>query len=247
VTDSVAARWWRDAVARPGVLAAALADDVTVDDPRTGTARGRDAACRHLDELRVWLTDVAVEPVAELTDGRRTVAEAVLIFPTFRLPCAVVTEQDGDAVTAVRVHHTLAPAQGRNRVRSPSLPADPTARAGGVVGRYQEALAAADVDGLVGLYAPDGSFQEPAGPPFVHAGADALRAFFTGLLGFGAVRVATNAVVDDGRRCAVEYTYLGAGPVDLPPQAALQTYVRTSTGDRLAATGNYDSLVLPGS
>jgi steroid Delta-isomerase len=46
-----------------------------------------------------------------------------------------------------------------------------------VLARYAAFVTAGDVDGIVGLYAPDATIEIPVGGP-VHRGIDAIRAFY---------------------------------------------------------------------
>ena len=47
--------------------------------------------------------------------------------------------------------------------------------------RYIQALCDTDIDGMVALYAPDGSMEDPVGTP-AHRGHDALRTFYGGVV-----------------------------------------------------------------
>lgn len=52
----------------------------------------------------------------------------------------------------------------------------------GVFERYCELFTAVDVEGVVALYAEDGSVEDPIGSP-VHRGRDAIRAFYAASAG----------------------------------------------------------------
>lgn len=52
----------------------------------------------------------------------------------------------------------------------------------GVFERYCELFTAADVEGVVALYAEDASLEDPIGSP-VHRGRDAIRAFYAASAG----------------------------------------------------------------
>jgi hypothetical protein len=114
-----------------------------------------------------------------------------------------------------------------------------------VVGEYQRALSAGDVDAIVAAFEPDGYAQEPAGAQYVHRGHDALRGFYSYLCSNGGgITLEHCAMVDDGRACALEYNVVRWGVSELPPEAGLAVYVRGDSG-KLAAARMYDDVDPP--
>ena len=83
-----------------------------------------------------------------------------------------------------------------------------------VVGEYQRALAAGDVEAILATFEPDGYLREPAGGAYVHRGdggaARALRASF--FSNGGGIPLEHCTVTDDGRACALEYNVVRLGP-----------------------------------
>jgi SnoaL-like domain len=119
------------------------------------------------------------------------------------------------------------------------------AHPGDVVGRYQAALDAGDVDAVVSTFAPDGYFRGPFGPDHAHRGAAELRSFYTRCFSAGGgIGLQDCMVTDDGVRCAVEYNCVRWGSHDLPPQAGLGVYERGPDG-LLAAARVYDDVEAP--
>ena len=102
-----------------------------------------------------------------------------------------------------------------------------------IVGAYQSALAAGDVDAAVAAFDPDGYAREPSGGAHVHAD---LRAFYEWLFSNGGgIPLEHCAVIDDGRACALEYNVVQWGRTELPPQAGIGVYVRGESGKLVAA------------
>src|SRR5438874_1159541 len=114
-----------------------------------------------------------------------------------------------------------------------------------VVGDYQRALAAGDVDAIVATFEPGGYAREPAGGEHLHEGHDGLRAFYALLFSNGGgIPLEHCAVIDDGRACALEYNVVRWGKTELPPEAGIAVYVRGETG-KLAAARIYDDVNPP--
>jgi hypothetical protein len=114
-----------------------------------------------------------------------------------------------------------------------------------VVGEYQRALAAGDVEAIVACFEEDASLREPAGGEHVHRGTDALRALFTLFFSNGGgIPLEHCSLLDDGRLCLLEYDVVRWGATELPPQAGVAVYVRGPSG-RLAAARIYDDVDPP--
>jgi SnoaL-like protein len=105
-----------------------------------------------------------------------------------------------------RVYYGAWPLTGRHARRPPLLQPDPDLQAPDVVGEYQRALAAGDVEAALAAFESDGYVREPAGGAYVHRGRDELVALYE--LFFpngGGIPLEHCAVTDDGRSCALEY------------------------------------------
>ena len=157
------------------------------------------------------------------------------------LPVAIVSERRSDGrLDELRIYSSRWPLTGRHANRPPLLQPDPQLRESDVVGEYQRALAAGDVDAIVSTFEADGYAREPAGGQYIHRGRDGLRTFYEQLFSNdGGIPLEHCAVIDDGRACALEYNVVRWGKTELPPQAGVAVYVRGESG-KLAAARIYD-------
>jgi hypothetical protein len=191
-----------------------------------------------------------VERVEHVVAGRHGFGEAVLRLDgesgRVELPVAVVSDRRSDGrLDELRVYSSNWPLTGRHANRPPLLQRDPELRESGVVGEYQRALAAGDVDAIVAAFEPDGYAREPAGGEYVHRGTEGLRAFYDHLFSNdGGIPLQHCGVIDDGRACALEYNVVRWGRTELPPEAGVAVYVRGESG-KLAAARIYDDVDPP--
>lgn len=233
-------------------LVESFAGEPEVHDPVRGRIRGVRAFEAFVDETSAWLRErnVAVEHVAHLVRQRDGFEEVVLHLDgdTGRaaLPVAIVgTKQADTRLVELRVYSSSWPLTGRHAIRPPILQPDPQLHGADVVGTYQHALAAGDVDAVLGAFEPDGFAREPAGGDYIHRGPDGLRAFYERLFSAGGgIPLEHCRVTDDGRLCALEYNVVRWGASDLPPQAGVAIYVRGASG-KLAAARIYDDVDPP--
>jgi hypothetical protein len=233
-------------------LLGSFAGEPELYHPVRGRVRGRRAFETYVADTNAWLKDrnATIEDVERVVVERHGFEEVVLRLDAktgrVELPVALVADHLPDGhLTEVRVYYSSWPLRGRHAVRSPVLQGDPQLRAPDVVGEYQRALAAGDVDAIVATFEADGSAREPAGARYVHRGPDDLRAFYADLFSNGGgIPLEHCAVVDDGRACALEYNVLRWGRSELPPQAGVAVYVRGQSG-KLAAARVYDDVEPP--
>jgi hypothetical protein len=187
----------------------------------------------------------SIEDVGLLKTERRSVGEAVLHLDgedgRVDLPVAIVADRRSDGwIEEVRIYYSSWPLNGRHVHRLPLLQPDPELRQADVVGEYQRALAAGDVDAIVAAFEPDGYAREPAGGQHVHRGPGGLRAFYEHLFSNGGgIPLEHCALIDDGRACALEYNVVRWGKTELRPEAGVAVYVRGESG-KLAAARIYD-------
>jgi SnoaL-like protein len=215
--------------------------------PVRGRIKGTRAFTAHVAEMNAWLTarNVLVEDVLRVVTEDRGFEEVVLHLDGPRgrvaLPLALVVDHgDGVRLDEVRMYFSNWPVAGRHATRPPLLQRDPDLREADVVGEYQRALAAGDIDAVLATFEPGGYAREPAGDPHVHRGRDGLRAFYAHLFSNdGGIPLEHCAVVDDGRACALEYNVVRWGRTEMSPEAGVAVYVRGESG-RLAAARIYD-------
>jgi hypothetical protein len=109
-----------------------------------------------------------------------------------------------------------------------------------VVGEYQRALAAGDVEAVVATFEPDAYVREPSGAAYVHRGRDELVALYERFFSDGGgIPLEHCTVTDDGSSCVVEYNIARWGRNELLPAAGLAVHVRGPSG-RLASARIYD-------
>jgi hypothetical protein len=218
-----------------------------VHHPVRGRIRGEGAFRRFVTDMSSWLADrsVDVEHVNVLITDARGVEEVVLHLDgdggRIGLPFALAADHDEDErIVELRLYFSSWPLNGRHANRPPLLQPGLDLHASDVVGEYQRALAAGDVEAILAAFEPDGYMREPAGDPYVHRGIDELRALFELFFSNGGgIPLEHCTVTDDGRACALEYNVVAWGRTPLPPEAGLAVYVRGDSG-RLAAARVYD-------
>ena len=158
----------------PEGLLASWADQPNLDEPRAGHIEGAEAFLEWVRQTHRWLVkaDAAVRPVYLIVTQARTVEEVALDL-TFKgerreLPVAIVAERNPDGqLTAIRVYHSLWPLTQGHEVRPPLLSHDPDLTVPDVVGDYQRALAAGDLEGILATYEDLAVVREPTGGPYV--------------------------------------------------------------------------------
>ena len=223
--------------------------EVVVYDPRAGEVRGHRRLRQFVSRSKSLLAarHASIETVTATWAGRRAVVELLVHLNDdggeVDWPVAVVAESVDDLSMMFRTYASQLPVDGRHHLRPPIL-VPGQAHPGEVVGRYQAALAAGDVEAVVTTFAPDGYYREAIGAHGAHRGPAELRAFFAARLHDGGIGLQLCAVTDDGVRCAVEYNCVRWGSQDLSPQAGIAVYERAPDG-LLAAARVYDDVEAP--
>jgi SnoaL-like domain len=233
-------------------LVESFAGEPEVHHPVRGRIKGTQAFAAYVAETSAWLAErnVTVDDVEHVLTEARGFEEVVLHVDgddgRVAVPVAIVGEHpSGARLDELRVYYSRWPLTGRHANRPPLLQHDPDLGPPDVVGEYQRALAAGDVDAAVAAFEADGYAREPAGGAHVHRGRDGLRAFYGQLFSAGGgIPLEHCALIDDGRACALEYNVVRWGRTDLPPQAGVAVYVRGRSG-RLAAARIYDDVDPP--
>jgi len=228
-------------------LIQSFAGEPEVHYPVRGRVKGERAFAAYAAATRAWLeeTDASIEDVGLLRTERRSIGEAVLHLGgedgRVDLPVAIVADQRSDGwIEEVRIYYSSWPLNGWHVHRPPLLQTDPELQQADVVGEYQRALGAGDVDAILAAFEPDGYAREPAGGQHVHRGPGGLRAFYEHLFSNGGgIPLEHCAVIDDGRACALEYNVVRWGKTELRPEAGVAVYVRGESG-KLAAARIYD-------
>ena len=224
-----------------------------LDDPRVGHVEGAEGLRAFAEGTADWLREreAIVENVALTLTPTRTVEEVVLHLLCDRgdrieLPVAVVSDRNPDrTVKSVRVYHSLWPLIGGHRVREPLLPKDPNVVVPDVVGEYQRALTAGDLEAVLATYEDDAYAREPSGGEYVYRGKENLREVYSAqFANGGGIPLEHCTVTDNGVRCAIEYNCVRWGVTDIPPQAGVAVYER-GRSRRLAGGRIYDDVEPP--
>jgi hypothetical protein len=228
-------------------LIGSFAGEPEVHHPVRGRVKGSSAFVRFVTDMTTWMAarNVTVEDVNFIVKPAGGVEEFVLHLDgdagPIELPLALAADLDPDArMIELRMYFSGWPLTGGHRVRPPLLQPVPDLREPDVVGDYQRALAAGDIDAAVATFEPNGYVREPAGSAYTHRGTDELRALYQRFFSNGGgIPLEHCAVTDDGRACALEYNVVAWGRTELPPQAGIAVYVRGDSG-KLAAARIYD-------
>jgi hypothetical protein len=238
---------------QPDALVRSFAGQPRINDPRVGYVEGVRQLHAFVSGTADWLRerDAIVENVALTLTESRTVEEMVLHLLAddggrVELPVAIVSDRNPDrTVKAIRVYHSMWPLTGGHRVREPLLPRDPNIVVPDVVGEYQRALAAGDLEAMMATYEEDAYAREPSGGEYVYRGKEKLRDVYSAMFANGGISVEFCTLTDDGVRCAIEYNGVRWGITDIPPQAGVSVYERGSS-KLLAAARIYDDVEPPG-
>jgi hypothetical protein len=231
----------------PDALVRSFAGVPELYDPVRGRVKGVRAFKAFVSETSSWFRqhNVSVEDVEHVITERQGFEEVILHLDgqagRVELPVAIVADRRSDGrIEELRIYCSNWQLAGRHTHRPPLLQPDPQLRESDVVGDYQRALAAGDVDAIVAAYEPDGYAREPAGGQHVHRHLDGLRSFYELLFSNGGgIPLEHCAAIDDGRACALEYNVVRWGKTELAPQAGVAVYVRGPHG-KLAAVRIYD-------
>jgi hypothetical protein len=157
-------------------LIGSFAGEPEMHHPVRGRVKGAPAFARFVTEMTSWMTErhVTVDDVDVMVTPASGVEEVVLHLDgdagRIELPLALAANLDRDArMIELRMYFSSWPLTGGHQVRPPLLQPDPDLHEPDVVGDYQRALAAGDLDATVAAFEPDGYFREPAGGAYTTA------------------------------------------------------------------------------
>src|SRR3954452_17393425 len=151
-------------------LVGSFAGEPELHHPVRGRIRGVRALEAYVADTNAWIGErnISIEQIELVMTERHGFGEAALQLDgetgRVELPVAVVADKHSDGgIEELRVYYSSWPLTGRHAIRPPLLQPDPDLRESGVVGEYQRALAAGDVEAVVAAFEPDGYAREPAG------------------------------------------------------------------------------------
>jgi SnoaL-like domain len=235
-------------------LVSSFAGEPRVNDPRVGFVAGAGEFRAFVSGTLDWLRgrDAVVENVALTCTSTRTVEEVVVHLlgddgGGVGLPVAIVAERNPDrTLKTIRVYHSMWPLTGGHRVREPLMPQDPNLVVPDVVvGEYQRALAAGDLEAMLATYEEDAYAREPSGGAYVYRGKEKLREVYSAqFANAGGILLEHCTLTDDGVGCAIEYNCVRWGVTEIPPQAGVAVCER-GPSRRLAGTRIYDDVEPP--
>jgi hypothetical protein len=228
-------------------LIESFAGEPELHHPVRGRIKGAEAFGRFVRTTNSWIAErnVTIEDVNFIFAPGRGIEEVVLRVDgedgRVELPLALAADRDQDGrILELRVYFSTWPLTGAHTTRPPLLQPDGDLDEADIVGEYQRALAAGDIEAVVAAFEPDGYMREPAGAQHIHRGSDALRALYTSFFANGGgIPLEHCAVTDDGRACALEYNVVAWGRTELSPEAGIAVYVRGDSG-KLAIARVYD-------
>jgi hypothetical protein len=237
-----------------GALLGSFGGEPEIHYPVRGRVRGVRAFESYVGRTIEWLTgrNGTIENVELLVTPRRSVEEVIVHLDgedgnRIELPIAIAEDRGEDGrLQEMRVYYSAWPLTAGHSIRPPMLQPDPDVREDDIVGDYQRALAAGDVEGVVAAFEPDAYVREPAGGEYVHRGTDELRALFTHFFSNGGgIPLEHCTATDDGTCTALEYNVVSWGGRALEAQAGVACYER-SPGGKLAAARIYDDVAVEG-
>jgi hypothetical protein len=234
-------------------ILALFAAEPVIEDPRHGSVSGRDAVREYVGAQADWMREHSVD----LDPPRTTVGSGLSITEFLarltvdgnrtELPIAVVAELAAESagstrgLRAIRVYHSNWPLEGRHRLRSPIVPADPHLRLPDVIAEYMDGLHTANLARSESVFERDAYFREPSGGDYVYRGSDGIRDAYGAFYKVGPIFLEHCTVIDDGVACGVEFIAVGWGPRKFEPQAGVAVYERGRSG-KLAAARVYDDV-----
>jgi SnoaL-like domain len=228
-------------------LVGSFAGEPELHHPVRGRVRGPRAFEQFVRDTNAWLRarNAVGGRVERIITPRRGIEETVMTLDghdgRVDLLVGIVADRDADArIVELRVYYSTWALTGRHANRPPVLQPDPDLQAPDVIGEYQRALAAGDVEAIVAAFEPDAYMREPAGDAYTHRGRDELVALYEHFFSNGGgIPLEHCTVTDDGRSCVLEYNVVRWGRTELLPEAGLAVYVRGDSG-KLAAARIYD-------
>jgi hypothetical protein len=236
----------------PGPLVESFAGEPEVHDPLRGRIKGVAAFTAFVTESSAWLRQhrASVEDVEHVILERRGSEEVVLHLATDNgtvgVPILVVADRRPDGrIDELRIYFSSQPLTGRRATRPPLLQADPGLPQSGAVGAYLHAFASGDVAAIVAAFEPEGYLRDAEGHQHSREGSNGVSAYYKRLFSTGGgIPLESCALVDDGRKCVLEYNVVQWGATRLPPRAGAGAFVQ-GHGGKLAAVRLYDDTIAP--
>src|SRR5689334_8659459 len=142
-----------------GAIVGSFAGEPEVHHPVRGRVKGA-AFERFATETNAWLAerDAVVEDVNFIVTHGHRIEEVVLHLDgeegRVELPVAVASESGKEGITEMRIYFSGWALTGAHAIRPPLLQPDPDLHGPDVVGAYQRALAAGEVEAVMATFEP---------------------------------------------------------------------------------------------
>jgi hypothetical protein len=232
-------------------LLSIFAGEPVIDMPFEGKIMGRDAFIEFVERQRQWLKEHdSRQQFVEITANMQRICVEILLYlecdtKNIDLPVAIVSDLDGDKVSAIRVYHSMWPLTGRHKLRRPLLEPANGLDEPDFVKQYMHALADGDAAMIVDLFEDDGYAREPSSLVYTHSGKAGLKEFYSKILQEGGITLRHCTATFDGKRAAIEYIAESWGRTKLPPQAGVAVY-ELGKKCKMHAARIYDDVTPPG-
>lgn len=225
-----------------------LDEDAVMITPFDGTITGRDAIQKNIVDLRAWLIDnngkVTIQHMINIPDRLIIELDFLTVVDEKRVevPVATVLDFHNDAVTHIRVYHSIWPITGRHRIIAPSLePIEANIEINSIQA-YLDALADADLSQILSLFEDEAYVQEAGGSLFRHQGIEKRKKYYTSVLSQGKIPLKICTVTVDGSYVVLEYIFDEWGAESVAPQAGLMGF-KLGKSNKIAALRIYDDVL----
>jgi len=235
----------------------ALSQDIIYNSPYSNEKENLESVKDSLLEFRNWvdINHANMKPMnlVKERDNSLRAGEALILLKLdgrdVLLPFAFALNVNADKkINEIRFYHSYWPIESQHHLRPNLFPLDKEAsRIPLDILKYHTALNEGNIQQVLTLFADDGSVREPSGGISGPGHESKLEDFFSRTLKDGGVSLVYHTVVDDGTRCAAEYSCTKWGPTEIPSQAGIEFFDRVSEGETslFKAVRIYDDIEQP--
>ena len=233
-----------------------LSEDITYSSPFSDHMEFK-AVKYSLMEYRNWL-DVhsailtPINLVKEKDNSLRAGEASISLKLNGRdilLPFAFALNVNADKeINEIRFYHSYWPIESQHHLRPNLFPLDKEAsRIASDILKYHTTLNEGNIEQILTLFASDGSVREPSGVISGSGQESKLEDFFSRTFKDGGVSLVYHTFVDDGTRCAAEYSCTKWGQSEIPPQAGIEFFDRVleHEGNLFKSVRIYDDIEQP--
>jgi hypothetical protein len=234
----------------------ALSQDITYSSPFSDS-KEFEAVKGSLMQCRSWLENhsATLTPVnlVKEKDNSLRAGEALIsvkldgrdVLLPFSFALNVNTDKE---INEIRFYHSYWPIESKHHIRPNIFPLDREAsRIPSDILDYHSALNDGNIEQVLALFADVGSVREPSGGISGPGRESKLEDFFSRTFRDGGVSLVYHTIVDADTRCAAEYSCTKWGQKEIPPQAGIEFFDRSSEGETrlFKAIRIYDDIEQP--